>query len=138
MLATKSVWLCEECRESCGTRAFHHCFFDFEVERNGFFDLLFVDDDDVIDEFATDRFGDRAWVRDRDAFGDRRSAHGLRAALQRVRHARVAFDLYADDANLRPTMLDRDCATRDLDLPAGGTTGAGVDRVECFGVIASR
>ena len=88
--------------------AFDDRLLDLGRERDRGFDVLFGDDEQIVDECADDLAGEHAHGRDRDAFGDRRPRSRLGSAAERVHHARVALDLRADDVDLGLQRLGRD------------------------------
>ena len=62
--------------EAGGAGAFDDGLLDRDQDRQRAFDLVFSDEDDVIDEMAHDVGGDPARRLDGDAFGERVAAHG--------------------------------------------------------------
>ena len=87
----------EQRRQPGGAGAFDHRLLDLQQHQHGLLDVAFVDEHEVVDEFAHDLARDLPRLPDRDALGDGAVALRVGRALDGVEHGREAAGLHADD-----------------------------------------
>ena len=97
----KARTVAQQRRQAYRAGAFDDSFFDFEQQHDRLFDVVFADEQHVVDVLVNHSQRQGTGVLDGDAVGDRCLAALAVAAVHRVPGRRKAFGLHADDLNSR-------------------------------------